>query len=333
MKLIFRVTGGPDIGYGHFYRSYSLAEAFTRYKGVNNILFIINSELEDNLIGSNYNYIVSESFNKDIEIIRNFKPDLFILDTYLGNSEYLLKVRELTKIMIFDDNNDIYDSNIPHILLNGNVHANTLNYSISKSKLSLLGPNFLVMKKEYWDKSDEKILPKEGLLITTGGTDKHGVSYEILNGLKGINCKKTVIIGPGYHTDLIKKIESIQDNYTSIIYKPTSLKKYIGSSKIGITAGGSTIYEIISQNSIPLIFSLAENQEKICDTFMKEGINYFGAFPKINFDSLYECTRLYLNAEQKVETNSNKLVDGQGAFRVVNTVSDYLKLCYDESKG
>ncbi|MDR7856909.1 hypothetical protein [Tissierella sp.] len=291
-NIVIRVLGGKGIGYGHYYRCLSLATALRQVKEDTNIIFILNQELENLIKDTEFKYIISNKLEEDYMIMDKLNIDLIIFDSYLGNNDYLKKIKEKTKLMIIDDNNDIYDASIPDIIHNGNIHAERIGYSDIEGQLKLLGPKYLIMKEEYWEKQDEDI-EKDGVLITTGGTDDYGITVKIMDAIKNLDIKTRIIIGPGYHSDYIKNIEAIKTENMELIYKPSSIKKYIASSRIVITAGGSTVYEVLSQRSIPIIFSLADNQDLICKELGNMGVNYLGKHPRIDYDSLDRLIESY----------------------------------------
>ncbi|SCG81938.1 putative protein MJ1062 [Proteiniborus sp. DW1] len=319
-KIIIRTLGGKGIGYGHFYRCLSLAKAIKMLGTQIHINFIINDELVDLIYSSGFDYIVANDLTEDIATLNNINPSLFIFDSYLGTNEYLRNIKEKTKLMLIDDNNDIYDSVIPDIIYNGNIFAEKLVYSETEEQLRLLGPEYLIMKEEYWDNKDNSI-PKEGILITTGGTDEHEIAIKLLEAIKGLDIKVKVIIGPGYRDEYIKQIEELKIENVELIYKPSSLKSYISSSKIVVTAGGSTIYEVLSQRSIPVVFSIADNQDLACKTLSHLGVEYMGKYPNIDYSRLAKTieTIEVINAEDKY-SSIFKLVNNNGAKLVAKTV-------------
>lgn len=319
-KIIIRTFGGEGIGYGHFYRCLSLAKAINVIDEDIDIIFLINQELKDLMGNTDFNFIVSNNLDEDYEKINRFNINLFIFDSYLGDNEYLKRIKEKTKLMIIDDNNDIYDTSIPDIIYNGNIYAEKLGYIDSKNQLKLLGPEFLIMKEEYWNSSLNKYLSKDGILITTGGTDEYGILLKILKQIKNLDSKIKIIIGPGYKDDYVKKIEDTMIDNIELIYKPNSLKKYITSSKVVVTAGGSTVYEVLSQKSIPIIYSLADNQDMICRELSQMGVEYLGKYPDINYLVLEEKIK---GLQSKVISEDNiiyNLVDGNGAKLVARKI-------------
>lgn len=324
-KIIFRTLGGKGIGYGHFYRCLSLAKAIRSLDLDIHIIFIINDELVDLIYNNGFEYLVSNDLAEDDGLIENINPVLFIFDSYLGTDEYLNRIKEKTKLMLIDDNNNIYRSTIPDIIYNGNIFAEELRYREVKSQLRLLGPKYLIMKEEYWD-NEANTLAKEGVLITTGGTDEYKIAVKILEEIKELDIKTKVVIGPGYRDDYIKKIEHFKTNNIELIYKPNSLKNHISSSKIVVTAGGSTIYEVLSQKSIPIIFSIADNQDLACRTLNNMGVEYLGKYPDIDYSKLAKVIeKLSFIDTEDMFISIFDIVNNNGAKLVAKTMIKYIE--------
>ena len=324
-NIIIRTLGGGSTGYGHFFRCLSLAKAIRKIRKDIKIVFLLNDLLIDLIKVEGFNYLVSNSLNYDEKIISNLDTDidLFVLDTYLGSDNYLKMVKNKikTKIMLIDDNNDIYDSTVVDIIYNGNIHAEKLNYTYVKNQLRLLGSEYLIMKEEYRDSGESDIKDKNSILITTGGSDEYGIALNIMYSIRNLDARIRLIIGPGYKKSYIEKIES-ED--VELIYKPSSLKTYINRSEIVITAGGSTVYEILSQNSIPIVFSLADNQDLICKELRDRGVYYLGKYPNLNYSEARDIIRNIKSEETNYEKIFN-LVNPRGVRKVSKLIMEYIE--------
>jgi spore coat polysaccharide biosynthesis predicted glycosyltransferase SpsG len=313
--------GGKDIGYGHIYRCLSLAKAIVKQAITFDVVFIVNDEIKSIVRDSGFKYEVSNDFSDDYEIMTKIGIDFVILDSYLADDFYLKNIRKNLKLMLFDDNNDIYDSEIPDVILNGNIHAKKMDYKPNNSTIFLLGTKYLVMREDYWDDVSTEIIKKSGVLITTGGSDSYNISIKILKELSGTDYIKKVVVGPGYSDETINEINRLKDNKTTIIMKPNGLKDYINSSEFVITASGSTVYEVISQKSIPIIFSLAENQNIAYKHFQESGIKTIGIFPDIHYNEIIHA----LKQTDKIDNAKlYNLIDGKGALRVAHQIIQML---------
>lgn len=321
MKIVvFRTLGGFEIGYGHVYRCISLAKAIRQIFKNLKIIFIINNEISKIIEENKFEYIISESFDFDFEILNEINSNLVIFDSYEANDLYLEQITKISKLLLFDDNNDLYDTKIADIILNGNIHAKDLSYNIETSTKYLLGLKYLVMREDYWDTNSIDNIKNNEILITTGGADSKNISPKIISSLKEINLVKKIVIGPGYADETIDEIYKIKDKNTKIIMKPTSLINHIKNSKYVISAAGSTIYEILSLNRIPIIFSIAKNQNIAYKYLEKNGIKTIGKYPNIKYNEIKDYIDNFVDDDLK----QNQLVDGKGAMRVALYLKNFL---------
>ncbi|WGS63898.1 PseG/SpsG family protein [Marinitoga aeolica] len=322
MKIVFRTNGGKSIGLGHVFRCISLAKAIRVINPNARIVFISNDETKELITKNDFEYVNSENFS-DINSIHKENPDLIVFDSYLANNNYLVKLKKISKLAIFDDNNDIYDSSIPDIIINGNIHAFNLKYDENPKKL--LGPKYLVMKEEYWnnDSKSSKKCVNNNILITTGGSDPNKLMIKFVEALSDIDINKKIIIGPMYEEKYIEIIKNKINDSFDLIYKPLFLKDYIDNSDIVITSAGSTIYEVLTLKKTPIIYTIAKNQELIAKELEKFGVINFGNYKNIDFEKLGDfineiasSIKLYSNKIQ----NLSDLYDGKGALRVAKTI-------------
>lgn len=321
--IVIRTLGGKGTGYGHFYRCLSLAKALMITGKKIKVIFIINEELVDLINNTGINFVISNRISDDINVINNMDVSMFIFDSYLGNNQYLRNIKEKTKLMLIDDNNDIYDSSIPDIIYNGNIYAQDLGYDRFKKQIQLLGSKYLIMREEYWDNKNDENTERDMILVTTGGTDEYGITVEIINAIKSTDVKIGIIIGPGYQEDYIEVIKANMAANMELIYKPNSLKKYIDYSKHIITAGGSTVYEILSRKKHPVIYSIADNQDLICRTLSEMGVEYLGKYPNIDYSRVNLIIKRLFGSEDK-ENNIFNQITGKGVFLVSESILDIL---------
>lgn len=328
-KVVFRTIGGEGIGLGHYYRCLSLARAMLYIDNNLQIIFVINDLLKAVAQKSSLFFIIDNDVTSDISSIEQLNPELIIFDSYLSNNNYLEMLANKSKLVIFDDNN-IYNSLVADVIINGNVYANSISYKKRADAKYLLGKDFLVMREEYWNSKlnfdmisnnkKDTVSNSYNILVTTGGSDPYNISEEFLKAIMCRNYKIKVVIGPNYSTDLVQRLETLDKTEENIklIYMPNSLRELIINSDIVITAGGSTVYEVISQNRIPLVFSMANNQDLLCNELRNIGITYLGKYPHINYNKVInEINEFYINGAKLLL--NNKLfteIDGNGALRV-----------------
>lgn len=324
MKIIFRTMAGCNIGSGHLYRCISLAEAIKTLEQNAKITFIINEESVNKLKQHNFDFLISEHCDeKDLTLIEHIKPDIIIFDSYLADNKYLQHLAQIAKLAVFDDNDNVYNFSRVSIIINGNIYANTLYYPRRENIKYLLGPKYLVMKKEYWymDKMDlSHVDHDKTIMITTGSTDNNNVMMKFITHLKDADIKLKVIIGHFYTEEEINKIKDIAlHKNTELVYKPASLKEHILTSDLVISSAGSTVYEIWLLKKPLIIYTLAENQYKNSRALEEHGVFNLGWFEHIRWDILpTSIANIYNNLTSYTQSIKHlyNMIDGHGAIRV-----------------
>ncbi len=326
LSVAFCVKASRKIGYGHIMRCISLALALKRDSF--ECHFFSNSGARGIILNNGFHFNHLEEFrDEDITVIDDVEPAFVVLDSYLANSSYTEELAREHFLVQFDDNNDIYGEISADILINGNIHAGDLNYiGKKKSTRFLLGPEYLVMKSEYWNpkSSDES---ENSLLITTGGADFFDLMPKFLEALKKLPVKKRVIVGPGFSQSQIRKLEMLSKNMTDceLIYTPSSLKDYIAQSSIVLSASGSTIYEILTMKRLPIIFSMADNQRMIAKKLEGFGITNLGWYEYIDFEKLPEIIQREIDIKEAKKKDLAELFskfDGKGVMRTAEVIID-----------
>jgi len=313
MRIIFRTHGGKKVGLGHLSRCLALAEALRKDA---EIVFMVNDEVVEYVKNKGFHVKIGNSFNEeDIHEIEKLKPLLVIVDSYETPSEYINMLRKFSKVAIFDDNGE-HNPIVSHYVINGNIHADEINYKTRYSDTELLlGPKYLVMNPDYWSIDEESIPEGEGILITTGGADIHELMPKFMEVLKHFPAPKRVIIGPFYSEDEIEHIKHLEEDF-ELIYSPDSLKNFIEESKLVITAAGSTVYEVLTLKKIPIIYTVAYNQFLIEKKLKKLGVISLGYYGTIKWDMLLEIVKMKYYESTVKNSNLMSIFDGKGVFRV-----------------
>lgn len=68
-----------------------------------------------------------------------------------------------------------------------------------------------------------------------------------------------------------------------------------------IIAGGNIVYEVLLQNSIPIIFSIANNQDLICGKLYNRRIECLEKYSDIDYSRLLKIIKIY--RKNKIDLN------------------------------
>lgn len=332
MKLIFRTNAGSE-GLGHINRVYALYIAIKQVT-MNNLesVFIVNREAYNILIDLDIDidciYISDYYDENDLKIYDKLSPDGIIIDSYKASSEYIKSIKNSinTKIILFDDNNLIYRDIYVDVLINGNLYAKKLDYRGNINyKLKLVGAEYLIMNPIYWETKRYNDIDSKSLLITVGGADPFGTMPKLVEWTRNLDIKKDIVIGPYFDKNIVDKIYAIVDKNYCIIEKKVGLREYIERNKIILTASGSTVYEALSLNKIPLIFIMGDDQILISNELEKYGVINLGVCSDITEESLNKNLKSIMEEDYYVKLEPLfKIFDGKGAIRVTEKIKDYI---------
>ncbi|MEW5766979.1 MAG: UDP-2,4-diacetamido-2,4,6-trideoxy-beta-L-altropyranose hydrolase [bacterium] len=332
-QIIFRVDGGPHIGWGHIRRCLSLAEGL-REKAIQSIFITRDIDQEiGKRITSNGHLIerlpakidLKEDLNLTIKLIRKHKPDLVITDSYEINQHYLEELKRLgVTLMSIDDLAKLHFCS--DIVLNQNIEAKLSDYSTERYTKLLLGAKYALLKKELRGKHGLEEIKEiaKNILITLGGSDLNNQTLKAVKALKRIknDIEITVIIGPGYQYEEILRKEMAADNRFLLLRDPQDIFNLMERADLSISAGGSTCYELAYLGVPNIILVLADNQKKLADGLDNYGNSVsLGWFEDVTEESIKEAVEDLIDNKARREEMSRKgreLVDGRGVERVAN---------------
>ncbi len=340
--LVLRADATAAIGIGHLMRCIALAQAWSA-KG-NAVIFLShcqNSFLIDRIRSEGFYFIpIAKSYPDpdDLEFTLNFLSQCqsinatanswLTIDGYHFDESYQRMVRDKGfKVLIVDDYHHLsqycYD-----VILNQNIGAETLDYSCAFEQGRLLGPRYVLLRKEFLNHSGYKDTTKEttrNVLITLGGADLENATTTVL---KGLNCLRLpnmhvkLVIGP---TNL--NLAALESDLTGspidyeIVRSPNNMPGLMSWADMAISAAGSTCWELAYMGIPAAVLVLADNQEIIAKGLEKShaALN-LGRIEALTMERFEACIRPLMESKAKrleLIQNQRKLVDGSGAERVI----------------
>ncbi|MBM3702964.1 MAG: UDP-2,4-diacetamido-2,4,6-trideoxy-beta-L-altropyranose hydrolase [Actinobacteria bacterium] len=306
MNILILTEGGKKIGFGHITRCIALYEAFEE-KGINPELLVNgDSDILNLLRHKNFQRFDWIKDDKRLfEIIEN--SSFVVIDSYLAEKSLYDKISEVTdgKILMIDDYNRIdYPKGI---LLNPSIYGDKLDYLRKNDAIYLLGKDYIILRKEFWNVPNKKINKEiKDVLVTFGGIPKYDFTKKIVNLIKEKTYYELHVIGTRNNKLSAKEMLNLM------------LK-----ADVCISGGGQTTYEL-ARVGVPTIgICFAENQLVNLSGLEKVGFLKFAGWPndrnllqkiKDNINELNHGSRL------KVYEIGRKFVDGQGARRIIEEI-------------
>lgn len=325
MKVCIISEGNFEIGYGHITRCTAIHQAFEE-RGIIPYFIVNGDETVNNTLKVQRKYIFNWliDFNQLLSLIDG--SEVVIIDSYLAPLSIYKRISEIAKKPVFIDDN-VRLKYPPGLVVNYSIFANTLHYPDEDSVKYLLGPEYCLVRNEFWNlKKKKKINEIKNVLITFGGSDMKNLTPPILEMLNNFfpNLKKKIIIGKSFKN--IGKIEAQTDKNCELIYYPTAegMKKVMMESDLAITAGGTTIYELSIVGVPAISIAVAENQLNNAKSFSKLGLNYFAGWwrDKNLLEKIREFILLLKKKElrKKMINTAQKLIKSDGSRRLIDFI-------------
>lgn len=334
-----RVDGNSIIATGHIMRCLSIAS------GIRNIglecMFITADEMGMTFLSS-YGFKVIplnsqwDNLNKEteqmVEVIRQYKIDKLIVDTYYVTLHYLKALEVHTAVIYIDDMN--FFRYPVSMVINYNIYHELFSYEEiyqDRDTQLLLGCDFAPLRDEFIGLALSFRDEVKKVLITTGGTDQYNVAGKLIKRIikddlfKGIEFH--VVVGSLNRNGEYLKEQA--DGHPSIVLHKgvRDMAKLMMSCDIAITAGGSTMYELCACGIPSISFSFADNQLYGVEGFQKEGIMAYAGDMRDDEEkcitSLIGYLKEYVNNADERKEKSFKMrgkVDGKGVERIIDTI-------------
>lgn len=364
--VVIRADANSKIGMGHVMRCLSVADALLK-RGEEVLFVTADDTPVPLLTKKGIPYRVLHTDYADMEaelpelweVLRELpqgaeSPDAtlaqkntsILVDSYYVTEKYLAALKKRITTIYMDD---IYAFSYPvDMLINYNIYGEEMGYekdaAFADTKL-LLGANYVPLREEFsagagYVQSREalslgaaNVTPAEegGILITTGGSDSFNLAGQLLMEAMKYDALKTkeYHVVSGSLNPHIGELQALAQKHENIHIhcNVTNMAELMAESKVALSAGGSTLYELCAMGVPVIAFSFAENQERLVQTFVKRGIAQYGGNYRTDGNKMIQNTIAGLetlledkNLRSEYRKKARTLVDGKGAERIAEAL-------------
>jgi UDP-2,4-diacetamido-2,4,6-trideoxy-beta-L-altropyranose hydrolase len=339
-KLLIRADASTRIGVGHLMRCLALGQAWKDAGG--EVIFITacsNEPLLQRLYDDgfevhrlDYSYPDAQDWQMTRRLLAEHPAAWLVLDGYHFDSTYQWQVKEAGyRLLVIDDM-----AHLPHyyadIVLNQNIHAESLSYSCESYTRLLLGTKYVLLRREFlkwqgWKREIPDVARK--ILVTLGGADPENVTLKVIQALQKIdmpNLELKIIVGPcNRHLKSLKDAMLSAPCSMQILQEVNIMSDLMAWADVTVSAAGSTSWELAFMGLPGVILILGENQERAAQILTER---------KVFISPQYECNSgvqnvakplrnlmLDLRMRQNLSQNGRLLVDGLGVCRIIEALS------------
>ena len=334
-RLIIRADANSRMGTGHVMRCLALAQYWMTHCGDVRMLSCCNCDvIRSRLKADGIDLVSLDAAHPavgDLELtLKNadeWDADWIVADGYHFDLAFQQGIRQGgRKLLLIDDYNhlDRYDADI---LLNQNVGAEHLDYSLGHGGRRLLGSRYALLRKEFvqtrppvrpYDQKANRVL------VVFGGADPDNVTLKVLKALNTIDDSdmrvRAVVGGANPHMDLLRSESEAWSERFEILQNVMDMPALMLWADLAVSAGGSTCWELCYSGVPALILILAENQKTVTAGLAAAGAaENLGWFEGLDEAAIAESLNTLRSDAGRTRTMSRKgreLVDGKGSNRV-----------------
>lgn len=304
-NIIFRCDGMKELGMGHVYNCITMAMSLVEH----NVLFVTRKDCVEGLKkiqSTNMKYVAIESDDELVNIIEEFKPDIWVNDCLNTDSEYIKWLKsKVHRVVSIED------------LGEGTQHADAVINALYENKKTLCansyeGPNYVCLRNEFHlEQPKEFSETVKEIFIMFGGTDPSNLNKELYEAAKILHeeykdIKFNFITGISYNAGE-KGIITLEDKNIFINEGVTKVTDFMKTADIAVTSQGRTIFEIASMG-VPTVI-LAQNERELEHTFatMKNGFLNLGLGVQVSVETIVNTLRWLIDTPN-IRANMRELM-------------------------
>jgi len=340
--LVIRADADTRMGTGHVMRCVALAQAWEERGGRTRFVSrAITPALEARLRGEDFPVIsLAEPAGSladaaaTAEVARHAGASWIVVDGYHFDAAYHLAIRKAGLRQLILDDYGHAGHYLADLVLNQNAHAEPSLYRDREPYTRLLlGTRYAMLRREFWTcRLWRRSIPPVAsrLLVTLGGSDPDNVTLKLIEAIGGLDIdglQTTVLVGGS------NPHQASLDAAVRNASRPIRLERSVSDmppwmqwADAAVSAAGGTLWELAFFALPSLTVILADNQEPAARWLAERGVfPTLGRGAAISVEAIREeLRRLLLDDELRrmYSEQASALVDGNGVFRVVETMKE-----------
>jgi len=285
--LVIRADASTQIGTGHLMRCLALAQAWQDNGGKAVFITACGSPaLKQRLRNEGFGVVELQRTYPDPADLETTKNVLaahpvawLVLDGYHFDSAYQRLIKESGHRLLVIDDMAHLDHYYADIVLNQNIHADKLHYSCEPYTRLLLGTKYVLLRREFWPwRNYKREVPEvaKKVLVTMGGSDPNNVTLKVIRALNQIDIpdlEAVVVVGPSNpHRKTLRWAAESSPLPINLVENAENMPELMAWADVAVSAGGSTVWELIAMGLPSLIVVLAENQQLVAKKLAEAGV-------------------------------------------------------------
>lgn len=342
LMIFFRVDGNTYIGMGHIMRCLSIANTAKDFGET--CRFILSSDECRDIIAINGHEV--DVLNTDysrpepgdiLSYLDIYDTSAVIVDSYYVSVDYLRTVHTACKtkeckLVYVDDR--CFAPYPCDILLNYNIFGKIEDYKKlydgEVEPIYLLGASYAPLRKEFQDGGErEGSCKARNIFVSTGGSDAEHLTLDLLEEAVRIPDYIFHFVVGMMNPDREEIKEKAQNRRNIVIHENVMrMDELMRSCDVGISAAGSTLYELCAMRTPTITYVIADNQIPAAKEFSSRGImkncgdiREFGGknLAKRLIGMVMDLSDDF-DERKRIAELMGSIVDGKGAKRILEQV-------------
>ncbi len=337
MNLLFRTDASVQIGTGHVMRCLALAQAWQDAGG--RAIFAMAEttpavwarlEAESCEVRSvSCDAGTAEDSLQTVALAREKSADWIVVDGYRFTAEYQFALKAAGCKVLFVDDFRHAASYSADLVLNQNVGAGAQLYVHRESHTRLLlGPRYCLLRREFspW-RNWQREIPQtcRRLLVMMGGSDPDNLTARVIQALTLANLQNievTVMVGGSNpHSEMLRACAASSRLKITMLQDVSDVAQLMAAADVAVSAAGSTCWELCLLGLPALLIDVAANQTPLAAELDRMQCAVHVGNHAVSLEKIAAELRRVLDSHelrQALAQQSRKLVDGDGARRVVS---------------
>lgn len=346
--IAFRLDANDRVATGHMYRCIAIAKE-CRKKGYECVFFLADDVCTEILDKAEFTYCVLDlkwdDWNYGIDIVKKAvaekQIDCLVVDSYRVTDHFFAELNQMVPIFYLDDIcNQRFDLRaVLHYSEWSDERILQEVYEGTNVKV-YTGMEYMPLRGGF-SQPKEDANKKYEFLITTGGSDTFHVTLKVLQRMlterELENAAVCAVLGK-MNKDW-EEIHELCENHENItiLQNISNMDEIMGQSKFAVTAGGTTVYELMASGVPFVCFGFSEDQCYFGERLEAHGNAKYAGDAREDSDvvvsniiaGLKQFHAMNKDEMQKqIRVNCN-LIDGYGAGRVADIIID---LCEEKDR-
>lgn len=324
MDAAIRADGNSKIGYGHLFRSNTVARALQ--ESGTSVSYLTKTPNSASTICIDQAEIVSIDDRDELfSAVRELSPDAMFVDLPDAPVELQRSLRDETLLTMFL-------GSARHllacdILINGHLFAENEAYDWTGEEPTwCLGPDYLPLRQPFPSLASRSKQcsrkPKRGIILM-GGSDPHNLTPTAMAAFEGLDIDVTVIVGPGNkNIEAIKRTRDTLHGSYDIQRDPDDLPERMFEADVAISGYGTTAYELMATKT-PFIGVARNNIEREGAEKISKHVNI--SYCNISDADLRLASEIHTlvsdyGARMSLQSRFAGLIDGKGSKRIARKI-------------